>query len=113
MKKVALALVLFAWFALPDAHAQRRGRKTEAQEQEAFSPYAYETEATTRRKTRGKSFSGKEDRYAVERPIAPTEIGRNDRGFDYSKGPYFGHLRPVIKRPPGKQKLCRECGIRH
>ena len=98
------------------AHAQRRGnkkREVQPQDQEGFSPYAYETEATTRRKTRGKSFSGKEDRYSVERPVAPTEIGQNERGFDYSKGPYFGHLRPVIRRPPGRQKLCRECGIVH
>ncbi len=113
MVRTALILIIIG-MALQPAFAQRKGKnRSAAQEQEAFSPYAYETEATTKRKTKGRSMSGGNDRYSIERPAAPTEIGQNERGFDYSKGPYFGHLRPVIKRPPGKQKLCRECGIWH
>ena len=112
--RTALALLFLAGIAVQPAHAQRRSKRdNEDRGQEAFSPYAYETEATTKRKTRERSFSGKQDRYSVERPVSPTEFGRNERGVDYAKAPYFGHLRPVIKRPPGKQKLCRECGIRH
>ena len=26
---------------------------------------------------------------------------------------YFGHKRPPKKRPPGKMKFCKVCGIRH
>lgn len=26
---------------------------------------------------------------------------------------YFGHKKPPKKRPPGKQKFCKECGMRH
>lgn len=112
--RAVLALLFLAAIAVQPAYAQRKSkRNTENTEQEGFSPYAYETEATTKRKTRERSFSGKQDRYSIERPVNPTEIGRNERGVDYAKAPYFGHLRPVIKRPPGKQKLCRECGIRH
>lgn len=112
--RAALAFLFLAGMAAAPAYAQRKSKRNEDnREQEAFSPYTYETEATTRRKTRERSFSGKQDGYSVERPVSPTEIGRNERGVDYSKAPYFGHLRPVIKRPPGKQKLCRECGIMH
>lgn len=31
----------------------------------------------------------------------------------YSDPMYFGHKRPPKKRPPGKMKYCKECGIRH
>ncbi len=31
----------------------------------------------------------------------------------YSDPSYFGHKRPPKKRPPGKMKFCKECGIRH
>jgi hypothetical protein len=26
---------------------------------------------------------------------------------------YFGHRKPPRKRPPGKQKFCKECGLKH
>lgn len=26
---------------------------------------------------------------------------------------YFGHKKPPVKRPPGKQKYCKECELRH
>jgi hypothetical protein len=31
----------------------------------------------------------------------------------YTDFSYFGHKKPPIKRPPGKRKFCKECGIRH
>lgn len=31
----------------------------------------------------------------------------------YSDPTYFGHKRKPKKRPPGKQKFCKECGIKH
>ncbi|MFZ9046857.1 MAG: hypothetical protein ACO2ZZ_13445 [Cyclobacteriaceae bacterium] len=26
---------------------------------------------------------------------------------------YFGHKKPPKKRPPGRQKFCKECGMKH
>lgn len=31
----------------------------------------------------------------------------------YSDPTYFGHKKPPKKRPPGKMKFCKECGMRH
>lgn len=31
----------------------------------------------------------------------------------YSDYTYFGHKKKPKKRPPGKMKYCKECGIRH
>jgi LAS superfamily LD-carboxypeptidase LdcB len=31
----------------------------------------------------------------------------------YSDPMYFGHKRPPKKRPIGKQKYCKECGMKH
>lgn len=31
----------------------------------------------------------------------------------YTDPMYFGHRRPPKKRPPGKMKYCKVCGIRH
>lgn len=31
----------------------------------------------------------------------------------YSDPSYFGHKKKPKKRPPGKKKFCKECGIKH
>jgi hypothetical protein len=31
----------------------------------------------------------------------------------YSNPLYFGHKKPPKKRPPGKQKFCKECHLKH
>ncbi len=31
----------------------------------------------------------------------------------YSDPLYFGHKKPPVKRPPGKQKFCKECQMKH
>ncbi|HLF34581.1 MAG TPA: hypothetical protein VI583_10095 [Cyclobacteriaceae bacterium] len=31
----------------------------------------------------------------------------------FSDPSYFGHKRPPKKRPPGKKKFCKECGMVH
>ncbi len=32
---------------------------------------------------------------------------------EYNNPIYFGHKKPPIKRPPGKQRFCKECGMKH
>lgn len=32
---------------------------------------------------------------------------------EYSDPSYFGHKKPPKKRPPGKQKFCKICRIKH
>lgn len=32
---------------------------------------------------------------------------------EYSDPSYFGHKRPPKKRPPGKQKFCKVCKMKH
>ena len=31
----------------------------------------------------------------------------------YRDPTYFGHRKPPKKRPPGKQKFCKQCGMKH
>lgn len=96
------------------APAQRA--KSNRKDDPAFAPkandYAYETEATTKRKVKQKGQSGN-SKFRVEKPRQATTFTPLDRTYDYAKPPYFGHKKPVVIRPAGQQKLCRVCGIRH
>jgi len=45
----------------------------------------------------------KQKRYAERQMLKP----------QYSDPSYFGHKKKPKRRPPGKTKYCKECGIRH
>lgn len=93
-----------------DVFGQRTKNKKKASENKPF--YAYETEATLRKKDR-KPLNTGESSYYVEKPVASRfeNVERSD--VDISKPPYFGHRKPVVKRRPKAQRMCRVCGIRH
>lgn len=103
-------VALLLWLAFP-ALAQRKNKTADVQDRDKPF-YAYPTESTLRKKSRNPSQSG-DNGYYVEKPMADERVDENDRTFDYSKPPYFGHRRPVIRRSPKHQRLCRVCGIKH
>lgn len=41
------------------------------------------------------------------------KISRKMEKPQYSDPTYFGHKKPPKKRPLGKRKMCKECGIVH
>jgi hypothetical protein len=107
-------LIIVCLFFTSEAAAQRS--KSKRKDDPAFAPkendYAYETEATTKRKVKQKGQTGNSG-FRVEKPRQATAFTPLDRTYDYAKPPYFGHKKPVVIRPAGQQKLCRVCGIRH
>lgn len=54
-------------------------------------------------------FYDRMERVAKENRKAEKELQKPQ----YSDPTYFGHKRPPKRRPPGKIKYCKECGIRH
>jgi hypothetical protein len=73
-------------------------------------------------------FKKKKDVYNIEPQAVPYKqswfkrfwtnlFGRKQdrlaRKPQYNDPTYFGHKRPPKKRPLGKRKFCKECGIRH
>nr|PZN51181.1 MAG: hypothetical protein DIU61_13805 [Bacteroidota bacterium] len=56
-----------------------------------------------------KRFYEQMERVAKARKKAEKELMKPQ----YTDPMYFGHKRPPKKRPPGKMKYCKECGIRH
>ena len=87
---------------------------------EPYTPYA--ERATTRKKkstkrkdSGGPSYDSQQEFYAR---MAEVQKKRNktEKIMDkpqYSDPLYFGHKRQPKKRPRGKMKFCKECGIRH
>ena len=41
------------------------------------------------------------------------KLEKDMRKPQFSDPSYFGHKRPPKKRPPGKKKFCKECGMVH
>jgi hypothetical protein len=84
--------------------------------QHTFEPRREKSQKSKRRKaSKGGSYSPEQDHSdrmaAVEKERRKTE--RMADKPQYSDPSYFGHKRPPKKRPPGKMKFCKECGLRH
>lgn len=75
----------------------------------------YEPKKRSRKSSKGPTFDNEQQYY--ERMAALEKTRRkNERMLDkpqYSDPSYFGHKRPPKKRPPGKMKYCKVCGLRH
>jgi hypothetical protein len=84
--------------------------------QQTFEPNKERSRKSKKRKTsKGGSYSPEQD-HADRVAALEKERRKTERMADkpqYSDPSYFGHKRPPKKRPPGKMKYCKECGLRH
>ncbi len=84
--------------------------------QQTFEPKKQTSKRSKRRKSsKGGSYSPEQD-HADRMASVEKERRKAERMADkpqYSDPSYFGHKRPPKKRPPGKMKYCKECGLRH
>jgi hypothetical protein len=119
-----LCLMLIVGFSYGQSSKNKKKKRPTTLEQSASSlePYTpYAERATTRKKStkrkdsRGASFDSQQEFYArmaeVQKKREKTEKIMDKP--QYSDPLYFGHKRQPKKRPRGKMKFCKECGIRH
>jgi hypothetical protein len=69
----------------------------------------------SRKKSSGPTYES-QDEYEARMREGVKTIRRNERMLmkpQYTNPMYFGHKRPPKKRPPGKMKYCKVCGMRH
>jgi hypothetical protein len=73
-----------------------------------------------KKKRRDESLSGEFDRKVDEYHERMEENARQRKKMakemekpQYSDPTYFGHKKKPKKRPPGKKKFCKECGLTH
>jgi hypothetical protein len=69
----------------------------------------------SKKASKGPTFESEKDYYDRMASLEKTRR-KNERMLDkpqYTDPSYFGHKRPPKKRPPGKMKYCKVCGLRH
>lgn len=125
MKKDVLPIVIALLFFSFVGHAQN-SRETVKDEKVSADAVRYATHSTNQKKYRKKSkksdhsylgvfdqkikeFEIRMETAAKEKKLAEKEM----RKPQYSDPSYFGHKRKPKKRPPGKKKFCKECGLYH
>lgn len=105
-------------FSCQDSFGQKKGRSNKVSFDATSTdpgspPQPAETNKSSKSTQKQKSTSQKKSSPRSASTQQATRFTPLDRNYDYSKPPYFGHKRPVVIRPIGKQKLCRVCGIKH
>ncbi|MEO1051101.1 MAG: hypothetical protein AAFX87_10755 [Bacteroidota bacterium] len=138
MRYVLLICILSLLSGYAVQAQKKKDKKNNKQEQVEFSksPNAYEpykpeentAEQTSSKKSSKKakkqSFNGQYSKMLdtkvkefEKRMVAKEKYERKKaKGMEkpqYSNALYFGHKKPPKKRPKGKRKLCKECGIVH
>ena len=96
-------------------------------DEELFGPVVPNSKANARdyRKRKKKREKKRETRLTYDQAVRDFDLrmkavakkykkeAKLARKPQYSNPLYFGHKKPPKKRPLGKRKLCRECGIVH
>lgn len=117
-----LFVLLFVTFALSFAHGQT-GRKNETTTRE---PAVIETQKnnslkkSTAKNKKQEIKIGQGDLKVIEFHKRMEANAKKYRKMEkemkkpqYSDPSYFGHKKKPKKRPPGKKKYCKECGMIH
>jgi hypothetical protein len=103
-----------------------QSKKKKAKKSEAKAPtgqpsslapyYPQKNYEPKKKKSSGKvTYDATENFYKRREALAKQER-KNEKEMDKPQNSdplYFGHKRPPKKRPPGKMKYCKTCGLRH
>ena len=107
----------FAQLSRKEKKAAKRGEQIS--QPTTLSPGSSETRVPKQARKKGKDV-GPTYNSQKEFEARMDERGKTNRKNErmmskpqYSNPMYFGHKRPPKKRPAGKLKYCKECGIRH
>ncbi len=97
------------------AHSPDEGKKPE------FDEITFGAESTKVKKKKAKHGYDKEfdkkieefDKRMKANAKASMKMEREMQKPQYSDPTYFGHKKKPKKRPPGKKKFCKVCGMKH
>jgi gamma-glutamylcyclotransferase (GGCT)/AIG2-like uncharacterized protein YtfP len=81
----------------------------------SFNQNAYVPKKEKRKSVSGPTYESEQEYYERLDALEKTRR-KNEKMLEkpqYTDPMYFGHKRPPKKRPPGKMKFCKVCGIRH
>lgn len=126
--RILITLLLLALAFSTFAQSKKKRRKSANTEQNApttlepgeepYYPkkdYGPKKSRKSRKKGGGPTYESQDEFEARMRETVKT-IRKNEKNLmrpQYTNPMYFGHKRPPKKRPPGKMKYCKVCGIRH
>ena len=128
MRILLLLCLIGCCFFSSDGYSQSKGKKS-IERSNSFEPYSpSEEKAVVKRQKKSKkskrSFNAKfnkqmdgkikeyEKRMQANAKM-DRKMAREMQKPQYSDPSYFGHKRKPKKRPIGKRKFCKECGIVH
>ena len=127
---IRYALVFFLLLAISQGlveqskkknNKEKQNTQTESTNQPSSLAPSYEVKTKETVKTKKKKSVGKVTYDARDKFYDRMEqVAKDNRKAEkelqkpqYSDPSYFGHKKPPKRRPAGKIKYCKECGIRH
>jgi len=123
MNHLKLKLVLFliaASCAGACAQSSKKSKNDQKQEIDRGATYEIKSSKKSKKKKAKYSLAGQYDKKVEEYHKRMEANARKYKKMSkemekpqYSDPSYFGHKKKPKKRPPGKKKFCKECGMYH
>jgi len=130
MKYALLVLVMLGSLSWGQAQSKKKKKKSATKQEQAESAPSsrdpgnsnnlFRGERKVGKSKKGRKYGGLEakavEEYQQRMKANAKKYRKIERIKDrpqYSDPSYFGHKRKPKKRPVGKRKLCKECGIVH
>ncbi len=115
---IIILLVVSSSVAL--AQSRDTSRKKKSAEYDRGATYEIETSKNKKKRKAKYSLADQYDKKVEEfyermetNAKKHQKIAKEMEKPQYSDPSYFGHKRKPKKRPPGKKKFCKECGMYH
>lgn len=119
-QSISILVLLLALSQGVWAQSKKKKQETTSEQPSSLTPYYPEKTKEVEKKKTKKSgrkvtydardkFYDRMEQVAKDNRKAEKELKKPQ----YSDPSYFGHKRPPKKRPAGKMKYCKECGLRH
>jgi hypothetical protein len=121
MKLNLIVLLIFISFSCSFAQSskEKSTKKKDKAEVDRGATYGVKSTKTKKKKTKysiSKSFDQKVVEYEARMEANAKKYKKRAKEMkkpQYSNPSYFGHKKKPKKRPAGKKKFCKECGMSH
>lgn len=116
---IVLFVIISCSFSFAQSAKKKSTKKNSKQEIDRGATYETGTTKDKKKKTKyslSKDFDNKVVEYEKrmkDNVKKNKKIAKEMKKPQYSDPTYFGHKKKPKKRPPGKKKFCKECGMYH
>jgi hypothetical protein len=116
---IVLLILISCSYSFAQSANKKSAKERNKKEIDRGATYEIKTDKVKKKKSKysiSKGFDKKVEEYEKrmeDNAKKYQKMAKEMKKPQYSDPTYFGHKKKPKKRPPGKKKFCKECGMNH